>query len=329
MQRRRVRAEEPQEEQPGADLPFHTKYRPAGLAEMIGQEAVVTSLTKLLKESTRPHAFLFMGPAGTGKTTLARIIASNVGCEPSNIIEVDAASTSGVDAMRELTNGLRFQGFGDSPNKAIIIDECHALSKTAWDSLLKSVEEPPAHVFFFFCTTVSGKVPETIVTRCHSYTLKPARYDDVMDLLEMVAKKERLQTPEKVLQLVARACDGSMRRALVMLSQVRDCEDLDEAARIVETPLENKEVIDLCRLLVSGRLDWPTLTKTLKAMPEMPAESIRIVIVNYLASCLMGSKTEKEAVRLLDMLYPFNKPFPTSDKLAPLLQAFGDLLFRD
>jgi hypothetical protein len=129
-----------------------------------------------------------------------------------------------------------------------------------------------------------------------------------------------------VLNKVVKAAEGSPRRALTMLATVAGVEDEQELEVLLQQPDENKEVIDLCRQLVSGRLDWTSLTATLKAMPDMPAESIRIVIANYLASCLMGAKTQKEATRLCDMLYPFSKPFATSDKLAPLLLAFGEVI---
>lgn len=310
------------------DQPLHVRYRPKHLVDVLGQDHVVKSLREVMGSKNPGHAYLFTGPSGTGKTTLARILANEFKCDPNNILEVDAASNSGIDAMREVTAQLRYHGFGDTPNKAIIIDECHGLSKQAWDSLLKALEEPPPHVFFFLCTTEPGKVKDTIATRCHSYTLRPVRYEDVMDMLERVAELERMGTPTKIIELVARSCNGSMRQALVMLSMVRGCEDTDEAARLLETALDSKEVIDLCRLLLDRKLKWSALVGVLKAMPEMSPESVRIVVVNYLAACALGARSEDEAERILDIMFPFSKPFNTSDKLAPLLLAFGDVMFR-
>lgn len=307
--------------------PFHVKYRPKVFADVIGQNEVVASLKQALKDRARPHTFLFTGDSGTGKTTLARIMTTELNIDPANIIEVDAATNNGIDAMRDLITPLQYQGFGDSPNKAIIIDEAHALSKQAWTSLLKSVEEPPAHVFFFFCTTDAGKVPSNISTRCLSYNLRLLKYEDLMDLLEDICKSENLDTPETTLSMIAQACAGSPRQALVMLAMVHDCESSYEVSRLLETPLDNKEVIDLCRALVKGELSWKKLTETLKAMPEVPAESIRIIIVNYLNACLMGARSDNDAVRLLDMLECFSKSGNPSDKLAPILIAFGRFIF--
>lgn len=325
MPRNRVAVAEPRNDDP---RPYHIKYRPKDLNEVVGQKEVVKSLGSLLKSRALPHAYLFSGQYGSGKTTLARIITNRLKIEPANIIEVDAASNSGIDAMRELTSALRYNGFGTNPNKAIIIDEAHGLSKQAWDSLLKSVEEPPPHVYFFFCTTVEGKVPDTIVSRCVSYSLKSVKFDDLMDLLGDVCEQEGLQTSEDIAELIARSCNGSPRMALTMLAKVKDCEDVDEAAVLLESAEERKEVIDFCRALVKGELrSWSSAVAMLKAMGDMPAESIRIVVTAYLSSCLMGAKSDKDTLRLLDLLSCFSKPFAPSDKMAPLLLAVGNCVF--
>lgn len=327
MTRRRLTEEDlPASSEPAE--PYHLLYRPRMLGEVVGQDAVIKALKANLKASSRPHSFLFTGPSGTGKTTLSRIVAAEMGCDPGNVLEIDAASNSGIDAMKEVLQGLRYQGFGQSPNRAYIIDECHALSKQAWQTLLKPIEEPPPHVFFFLCTTETGKVPETIVTRCQSYLLRPLRFDDLMDLLIYVADKEKLETPDAILEIVARACDGSPRKALVMLAMVQDCDDPRDAERILESPLENKEIIDLCRALIDRRLQWKKLVETLRSMPEMQAESARIIITAYISGCIMNPKgSDADVARLLRVADCFSRPFNPTDKLMPLLLAFGELIF--
>jgi DNA polymerase-3 subunit gamma/tau len=310
-----------------SDEPYHIKYRPKELGGVVGQDVVVKSLQGALKKATRPHAYLFTGQAGCGKTTLARILASQFNVSTENIIEADGATNTGIDAMREITATLRYQGFGETPNKMIIIDEAHMLSKNAWASLLKSVEEPPEHVFFAFCTTDGSKIPEAIRTRCGAYDLKAVRYDDILDLLEKVADSEHLKIPDAHLKQVAKACGGSPRQALVMLAMVEGCDDEDEVATVLESPLESKEIIDLCRLLISGKLDWKKVQETLKALSDQNPESIRIVMVNYTNGCLIGAKGEREVPRLLDILAAFSKPCNPSDKMAGVLLALGNLIF--
>ena len=307
--------------------PLHIKYRPKTLEDVLGHKAIVSSLKATLKAKARPHTFLFTGPAGTGKTTLARIVAQQLGCDAATMVEVDAASTSGIDDMRGVTSALRYNGFGDNPNKAIIIDECQGLSKQAWDSLLKSTEEPPPHVFFFFCSTNPGKIPAAMVTRCQSYNLNPVKLDTLLDLLEDVCNQERYDTSDVILQRVAKAAEGSPRAALTLLAKVHDCANEAEASVLLQMPMDNAEVIGLCRLLVRGDLQWAKLTQTLTAMADTPAETVRIIIVNYLNACLLGAKRDNDVPRLLDMLECFSKPGNTSDKMAPLLLAFGRFIY--
>lgn len=310
------------------ELPLQLKYRPKHLDDVVGQSEVIKSIRKSIAASTRPHCFILTGPAGVGKTTIARILAHGFGCGAASIIEVDAASNSGIDAMKDVVATARYQGFGSEPNKAFIIDECHSLSKAAWQSLLKPIEEPPEHVYYFLCTTEAGKIPDTITSRCNNYLLKPVRYDDLLDLLEHVCDAEHYQTPDGILKQIAQAAGGSPRRALVMLNMVYDVTDQDEAARILETPLENKEIIDLCRALVKGNMNWQDVTNGLKALGDTNPESIRIAIVNYLNACIMGARSDNAASRLLDMLHAFTRPCNPADKLAPLLLAFGEFVLR-
>lgn len=310
------------------DLPLHVKYRPASFDFVLGQDAVVKSLQESCSKKTKPHSFLFTGPSGCGKTTLARILASEFNVSSANIVEVDAASNTGIDAMREVTATLRYKGFGETPNKMIIIDECHALSKAAWQSLLKPIEEPPAHVFFAFCTTEPSKVPDTIRTRCASYDLKSVKRDAILDLLEHVVQEERLKVSKKTLELVQESCKGSPRMALVMLSSVLGCTTDDEIIQVLEAPMENTEVIDLCRMLVSGSATWKNVQDTIRRLDEPNPESVRIIVVNYLNACLLGARSERDVPRLLDILYSFSTPCNPTDKMAPIFLAFGNHIFK-
>src|SRR5678815_3051590 len=142
-------------------MSLHTKYRPLTFDEVIGQDKVVADLRRVVRER-RAKSFIFSGPSGVGKTTLARIVANAFAgymATVANIEEVPAADHTGVDAMRAVANRALYRALGDSPVKAIIVDEAHRLSGAAWDVLLKPIEEPPEHVYWMFCTTHPAKIP--------------------------------------------------------------------------------------------------------------------------------------------------------------------------
>jgi DNA polymerase-3 subunit gamma/tau len=306
---------------------FDVKYRPTTFGRVIGQDSVVKSLRAALKRKAS-HAFLFSGPAGIGKTTLARLVAKEVGCESSNLVEIDAATNTGVDAMRDIKRSLSFKAMSGGGTKVLVVDEAHRLSKQAWDSMLKAVEEPPSHVYWIFCTTELGSVPKTIVSRCLSYTLKPVDEDTIFHRLVEVVKEEKLSVSDDVLEMIASKCEGSPRTALSYLSACADCKSRKEAARLMEVAGEDKEAIDLCRHLVKGKVRWASVVPILKSLKGTNAESIRLVIVAYLTSCLL-SATDKSAPRFLALLEPFAEPYPTNGGFSNLVLSVGELVYGE
>lgn len=304
-------------ETPMPDQPLHLAYRPTQLGDVIGQDHAVHALEHLLSSpGTAPHSYLFVGPSGVGKTSLARIVMQSMKCE---LTEIDAASNSGIDAMRETIAQLQYPGLTHR-NRGLIIDEAHGLSKQAWDSLLKVIEEPPSHLYIALCTTLPGKVPETVASRCQTFTLRVLRESSLQQLLENVADRERLPCDDYVLQAIGQAAQGSARRALVLLANVSHCATLREAQPLLDNVAEEgaPEIIDLARLLVSGRLQWVEVVSTLRNT-DTPAESIRIMLVAYITAVIL--KSDRRDSRLLHRLEHLSTPFNPTDKMAPLLLA--------
>lgn len=306
---------------------LHVKYRPQKIEDLFGQKEVAAALAAYQKKKNWPHAFLFIGHSGSGKTTCARIVARELGCLPANIVEIDAASNNGIDNVRDLTKNLSYRGFGENPIKMIILDEAHRMSGNAFDALLKTLEEPPAHVYFALCTTEPEKIPKTVQTRCVSLTYKPLSSDDLFELLASVCDKEGFDTPDEILDVVATESNGSPRQALTNLAKVHACKSVDDACSLLELPDQSKDAIELARLLVSGKgLSWETSMKLLSSIESTP-ESLRLLIVNYTSKVLMNQKGGDNTIRLLNILDAFSKPCHTSEKMAPIQLAIASVLF--
>ena len=192
--------------------PLPLKYRPAALDEVIGQPHAVAALRAALV-SRVPQALLLTGPSGVGKTTLARIIAAHL---DSDLLQVDAASYSGVEAIRRIVERLQYHPLGRA-NKVTIIEECHALSGAAWQALLLPLEEPKRWAHWLLCTTEPHRVPRPVQTRCHTLHLRAVSRQLLASHLTTIAKRERFEVDPSVLDLCAASAQGSVRQALVNL----------------------------------------------------------------------------------------------------------------
>jgi DNA polymerase III gamma/tau subunit len=305
---------------------LHTRFRPATWNEVIGHQATVRSIQEALKKKLG-RAFLLTGPAGVGKTTIARLIAAEVGCLPVDFREVDAATNNGIDSMRAVTEVLQYSSLSGSPVKVLLLDEAHALSKAAWQSLLKVVEEPPPHAYWIFCTTEGHKVPETIRSRCLCYDLPSLRPDDLYDLIDRVTSDLKVKVEDRVASSIVRAARGSPRRVLTALAQCLGCKTSEEALEVLqEADLEEGSAVDLARALVQGTT-WEKVMSVVKSMEETNPESIRLVILNYLGKVLLSAKGDKKATALLSILDAFSSPYIQAEGLAPLLLSLGRVLY--
>lgn len=301
------------------------KYRPDSFEDVVGHTAVLKSLQGVVKRGSQ--TFLFHGPSGTGKTTLARIIAREAGCVET--LEVDAATNTGVDNIRDIQETIRYRPISNGKGKrAIILDEAHMLSKSAWNSLLKVVEEPPAHVFWFFCTTELDKVPATIKTRCSAFGLSSVSTDNLRTVVKRVAKSEKIRISDDVLEVIVSEARGSPRQALVNLDLCADAETKKQAADILKSAIASDAAIELCRFLTGKGGSWAKAMEIVSRLKDEQPEGVRIVVCNYVAAILKNSKSDKDAGRLLAILDAFEGTYNQSEKLAPLLLSIGRVLLQ-
>lgn len=198
---------------------LYRKYRPQNFDDVVGQDHIVDLLRTQVKDNKLTHAYMFFGSRGLGKTTMARILAKEIGAAPEDIIEIDGASNSGVDNVRSLREGFATLPFS-SKYKVYIIDEVHMFSKGAFNALLKSIEEPPEHVVFMFATTEPEKVPDTILSRCQVLGLRKPGVQTLSLLVSKVVKKEGFKMSDDALEMIAVSGDGSFRDTLSNLQAV-------------------------------------------------------------------------------------------------------------
>lgn len=189
---------------------LYRKYRPERFKDSLGQEHIVSVLEGALERDQLSHAYLFGGPRGTGKTTFARILAREAGASLNDVHEIDAASSRGIEDIRALREEVRTLPF-DSKIKTYIIDEVHMLTKEAFNALLKTLEEPPSHVLFILATTEIHKVPETIISRCQSFTFRKPSQEILRKMIAKVAKGEGVTIDKESINLLALLGDGSFR----------------------------------------------------------------------------------------------------------------------
>lgn len=198
---------------------LYRKYRPSKFSEVIGQDHVVKVLEAETKSGEISHAYLFAGTRGTGKTSVARIFAEAVGTSKNDIYEIDAASNTSVEDIRNLNESVFTLPF-ESKYKVYILDEVHMLSKSASNALLKTLEEPPSHVIFILATTETHKIPETVLSRCETFTFKKPSVETLKKVVVDVAKKEGFVVEESSAELVAILGDGSFRDTLGVVQKI-------------------------------------------------------------------------------------------------------------
>ncbi|MDD3896647.1 MAG: DNA polymerase III subunit gamma/tau [Candidatus Peribacteraceae bacterium] len=306
-------------------MSLYRQYRPQTFADVIGQDHIVTTLEQATAQEKLAHAYLFAGSRGTGKTSVARILAKTImvqnirdeavkkqiikGVEEGSLVdllEIDAASNTGVDNIRDLIEKIQFSPVVSSA-KVYIIDEVHMLSKGAFNALLKTLEEPPPYAFFILATTELSKIPVTIQSRCQCFPFRQIRDEDIIRRLQYIADCEKITVEREALRAIARHAEGGMRDAIALLDQLRSLEKIavaDVQERIGST---GNEYIEDIFLAIDAK-DAQSLMKTLKALEEngVPTDvflrQLLSVVRRKLRDAIMEEKPSAYLIGIVDAL---------------------------
>lgn len=277
---------------------LYRKHRPQRFKQVVGQNEAVRMLEEMVRENRVPHALLFTGPSGTGKTTLARIVSNKLGCPPQleqqrvnpDFVEVNCADDGGLDMVRAIRQRMTLAPLGGSPARVWLLDEVQSLSRSGYaqQALLKILEDTPPHVYFMLCTTDATKLIKTIHTRCTEVRLAPIQDTDLGQLLQQVAGLEGVEISEALVDRICESSEGSARKALVLLNQVLGLESDEERIESIVKGDTRRQSIELCRALINPRTKWAEAAAIIKNLKDEDPEQIRRQILGYATSVLLG-----------------------------------------
>ena len=270
-------------------MPLHLYYRPKNFNDFIGNYQMIKSLLSVIDRPDKPRSYMFYGPTGTGKTTLARLLKDYFQCHDREFIEINTASERGIDTSREIQDRMRFRPMHGNC-KIFFIDEVGATTKTFQEALLKPLEDTPDYVYFILCTTDPQKVLKTVKNRCSSFELKTLSDIEMGQLIDWVLTGEKVNDiPDHIVNMIIEKAEGCPRQALVILDQIIDLEiaDMEEAINSINT--EEAQIKDLCQALIK-KGKWEIISKIIKGLSGEP-ETVRRAVLGYMNAVMLNGNT--------------------------------------
>ena len=277
-------------------MELYRKYRPDNLDDIVGNETTIKSLRKELENGS--HVFLMTGPAGCGKTTIARIMAKEVGAGELSIHEINSAENRGIETAREVQEQMRYNP-GDGDALVWIFDECHQWLAPVQNAFLKAFEDTPEHVYFFLCTTDPQKLIAPLKSRCSIINVAPLTDDEMRYLLKRTARAEGIKLSGEVYDKIIELAQGGSRKALKLLAKVLYLDTDEERFSVLksENVSESEETIGLCRALLKKGSTFSSLAEIVKDLDVSDPEKIRQAVMGYMNTVLLNSgKPSPESV---------------------------------
>lgn len=290
-------------------MTLYLKHRPQTFDDIVGNKETVSSLESMLQRDDRPHAFLFYGPSGTGKTTLGRIVANELGCSKTDFKEVDSADFRGIDTIRGIRSQSVYKPL-EGPCRVWLLDEVHQLSKDGQNALLKALEDTPKHVYYILCTTDPQKLIDTIKGRCSQFETSLLSETEMTKLIHRVTKVEGESLEKEVRKQIVQDSLGHARNALQILDQVLSVEPDQRVVVAKKSAEQQSQTIELCRALLNGE-PWKKVSNILSGLSKSDFENIRRAVLGYCSSVLLKGDNPQAAAVMEEFVDPFyNSGFP-------------------
>lgn len=312
---------------------LYRRYRPQSFKGVVGQPEAVKVMSGWIAKGHTPHAVMLTGASGCGKTTLARILAKKLRCEPPrDLTEINAADFNGIDTVREIRQQASYPSLTGG-NRCWIIDEFQAVTGQGQQAMLKLLEEAPPYAYFFLCTTHPDKIIPTIKTRCSEIRLNPVNAKDLIALSQSVLSKEGVEhIGEDVLERLAEIAEGSPRKCLVKLQQLIELPDDESRFKLLSKDEEFETTIkDLCEVFTkTQKKQWRDVAQIVKSLNEtQEPETIRRAVLGWLSSALMGGWARGVSNELLATLVShWEMNFYDSGKSGVVLAAYRSWSFK-
>lgn len=292
-------------------MSLYQKYRPDNFSLVKGNADILSTLERMLTNLEEfPHALLFFGDTGCGKTTLARIIASKLGCKGDDLKEIDNAAFRGIDSVRDMKVSAQYAPM-EGRCKVYILDEIGKMLGDAQNALLKELEEIRPHVYYILCTTEPQKLLATIRGRCSQFQVKPLTDSQMKGLLRGIVRSEKQTLDDEVYDQIIQDSLGHPRNAITILEQVLNADPERRLAIAQQTAAQQSQGIELCRLLMSKSTKWTAIASILVGLKDQEPESIRRIVLGYAQAVLLKSDNPRCGLILECFMDPnFTNGFP-------------------
>ena len=282
---------------------LYNKHRPETFEDIMGNKETIDSLQTMINKKEHPHAYLFHGEYGCGKTTLGRILANSLGCKNNDFREIDSADFRGIDSIREIRKQSIYKPL-ESTCRVWLLDEVHKLSNDAMNALLKALEDTPKHVYYILCTTEPQKLISTVRSRCQQFKVELLTEKQMSILLKRIIKKEGGEVNSKVLNQIIQDSLGHPRDAIQVLEKVLSVPE-EKQLKIAKKAAETQnQVIELCRALLKME-NWNKISSILKGIKNEDPEKIRLAVFGYCSSVLLNGKNNNAAIIMEEFQEPF------------------------